>query len=410
MSTNKSARFLAGVVSVAAVVTLLIPGPAQGQETTVIIQQPTPSPSGWPGGTERIVYPAEGEITAENVLARAGGNLNYYVCGRLSTGSTVIVREEQYGWLKIDPPAESFSLIAADYVNKTAGSDKGTVNATVVRIRAGAIDSEQNYAVQCRLNTGDEVQILGETTSEILGKKMRFYKIVPPAGKAFLWVSSQYVRYIGPYDPSKRIIEEKPIVPDFPKPPPKEIETLPKSADRQELEKLDEALRIEMRRPIVERDLAEHLAKYLTLRTKTQDADISALAKERIVEIRRYMEIRTALAKSGEIREEYESSQERMAELYNSVSATESKTGERIAERTGVLRPSYAFRSRGVKRWRLVDASTRRNICYLLAGEVSAETLTDNEGELVVVSGPIVFDLRVSLDLMVVNEIQAEGK
>ncbi len=413
MSTNKPIRFFGGLVSTLAVVSLLSAGQAHGQTTTVVIQKPKPTASGWPGTGRRIAYPSEGEITAENVLVRAGGNLNYYICGRLAAGSTVVVREQQYSWLRIDPPKGSFSLIAADYVQKTAGSDQGTVNATVVRVRAGAIDSDHNYAVQCRLNTGDKVQILGEVTSEVLGKKIRFYKIVPPAGKAFLWVSSQYVRHVGPYDPSKKIIEEeleKPIVPDYPEPAAQEVETLPKSADRQELEKLDEALRIEMRRPMAQRELAEPLAKYLALRTRTEDADISKLAKERIVEIRRYIEIQTALQKSEEIRKDYESSQERMAELYKTVSTAEINTEEGITQKAGLLKRSYAFRSRGVKRWRLVDPSTRRNICYLLAGEVAEEALRDNEGKIVVVSGPTVFDLRLALDLVMVNSIGTEGK
>lgn len=410
MSTDKLTRFLAGVGAILALVSLLSTGQARGQGTTVVIPDAKPIPIGWPGTSGRVVYPSEGEVTAENVLVRAGGNLNYYVCGKLSKGSAVVVREQQYGWLKIDPPEGCFSLIAADYVKKTGGSDEGTVSATVVRVRAGAIDSDKNYAVQCRLNTGDKVQIMGETTSEIAGQKMKFYKIVPPAGKAYLWVSTQYVRYVGAYDPSRIILEQKPIVPDFPKVPPAQIESLPKSADREELDKLDEALRIEMRRPIAERNLAEHLTKYLSLRTKTEDASISALAKERIVEIRRYMEIQTALAKSDEIRKDYESSQERMAEMYETASKVEIRTEEKISQQAGVLRPSFAFRSRGMKRWRLVDARTRRNICYLLAGDVSEETLRDNEGELVVVSGPTVYDPRVALDLLTVKDMQTEGK
>ncbi|NIA07319.1 MAG: hypothetical protein GWP14_06750 [Actinobacteria bacterium] len=410
MSTDKPIRFFGVLVTALAVMGLLTAAQAYGQTTTVVIQKPKPTASGWLSTDRRITYPSVGEITAENVLIRAGGNLNYYVCGKLAAGSTVVVREEQYGWLKIDPPKGCFSLIAADYVQKSAGSDQGIVNATVVRVRAGAIDSEQNYAVQCRLNTGDKVQILGEVTSEVLGKKVRFYKIVPPAGKAFLWVSSPYVRYVGPYDPSQKMVEEEPIVPDFPKPEPKEAEALPKSADRQELEKLDEALRIEMRRPIAQRELAEHLAKYLALRTKTEDATISELAKERIVEIRRYIEIQTALQKSKDIRKDYESSKERMAELYKTVSTAEIKADEKITQQTGLLKPSYAFRSRGVKRWRLVDPSTRRNICYLLAGKVAEEELRNNEGKIVVVSGPTVFDRRVALELIMVNSIETEGK
>jgi hypothetical protein len=84
MSTDKGIRFFVGLLSTLAVVSLLSVGQAQEQDTTVVVQKPKPAAIGWPGRGKRVAYPAEGKITTENVLVRAGGNLNYYICGRLS--------------------------------------------------------------------------------------------------------------------------------------------------------------------------------------------------------------------------------------------------------------------------------------------------------------------------------------
>ena len=66
------------------------------------------------------------------------------------------------------------------------------------------------------------------------------------------------------------------------------------------------------------------------------------------------------------------------------------------------------FRSRGMKRWLLVDPFTGRNICYLLPGVVKAEVLKSKEGEIVTISGPAVFEQRRQLDLVVVNEMRGD--
>ena len=122
---------------------------------------------GWPKG-EKITYPAEGRVNADRVQVRSGSGLTYYVCGVLSRDSKVVVHEGRPGWLKIDPPKGSFSLIAAKYVEKSGGS-QGVVTGSVVRVRAGASESKQYSQVQCKLNKGEKVRILGQVTSEVSG-------------------------------------------------------------------------------------------------------------------------------------------------------------------------------------------------------------------------------------------------
>lgn len=365
----------------------------------------------WPGG-EKISYPAAGQVSAAKVQVRSGPGLNYYVCGALSQGSQVVVLEERSGWLKIEAPAGTFSLIAAKYVKDSTG-DQGVVTGSVVRVRAGASDSKQNYQVQCKLNKGDTVRILGKMTSTVDGEKLSFYKITPPRGKAFFWVWAEYVEQV---EPSKiqpelkpEIIAEIPPVPDI-----EEVLKIPesaevaKSADRPELKNLDEALRIEMRRPVAQRQLAEHLAKYQGFSAKTKSESLRGLTQSRIKEIRRHMDIQAALKRSSGIKESYGESQKRMQKLVKTYATGGGVAEKKLREVTGRLISSHVFSSRGMERWRVVDPFTGKNICYLLPGAVSGESLKSKEGKIVTVSGPAVFDLRVRLDLVVVNKILSD--
>ncbi len=405
MGRNRIGDFAGSLVVGLGIVGLLCGTVSHGQTTG----KGTKRAGGWPS-SEKIGYPAEGRVTADRVRVRAGSSLNYYVCGVLSGDSKVVVHEEGSGWLKIDPPKGSFSLIAAKYVEKFGG-DLGVVTHSVVRVRAGSSESKQNSQVQCKLNKGDKVRILGQVTSKVAGEKLTFYKIEPPAGKAFLWVSAQYVRYVKPYKGEPAVkpedivkiaaapdIEHVLEIPD--------AAEVPVSADRTELENLNEALRIEWRRPIAERRLAEHLAKYLALCTRTKSQKITAASQKPIKEIRRQMDVQAALERSAKIRERYKESQKRMRELY--AAKTSIAKEAKLREATGRLKSSYVFRSRGMERWLLVDPFTGRNICYLLPGAVGGKSLKSKEGKIVTVSGPAVFDLRVRLDLVVVNKIRGD--
>lgn len=403
MSRNRTGGF-AGILVVALGMVVLLCGTVAHPEPTAKV-----SPGGWAKG-KKIRYPAEGRVNAERVRVRAGANLNYYVCGQLSRDSRVVVYEQRPGWLKIDPPKGSFSLIAAKYVEKSGG-DRAVVTGSVVRVRAGASESKRNSQVQCKLNKGDKVRILGQVTLDVSGEMLNFYKIRPPAGKAFVWVSAQYVSYVKPYKGEPAVdpedIVEIAAVPDIEKvlelP---DTTKVPVSAGRTTLENLSEALRIEMRRPIGERRLAEHLAKYLGLSTKTKSKEIVAAIRKPIKEIRRQMDVQAAMARSKKIKKRFKESHQRMEALRKGPAQKTPSTREgKVREATGRLKASYVFRSRGMQRWRLVDPFTGKNICYLLPGVVSIEGLKSKEGKIVTISGPAVFDLRIHLDLVVVNKI-----
>lgn len=123
-------------------------------------------------------------VNADAVVVRSGAGENYYPTMKLDKGAKVTVVGHKFGWLKVIPPQGSFSYIGKAFVTRKGDGTKGTVNGTEVRVRAGSVLNEMVSIVQAQLNTGTEVEIVGE--------KNEFFLIKPPAG-AFLYVSEKYL-------------------------------------------------------------------------------------------------------------------------------------------------------------------------------------------------------------------------
>jgi len=123
-------------------------------------------------------------VNADAVVVRSGGGENYYPTMKLDKGAKVTVVGHKFGWLKVIPPEGSFSYIGKAFVTRTGDGTKGTVNGTEVRVRAGSSLNEMVSIVQAQLNTGTEVEIIGE--------KNEFFLIKPPAG-AYLYINEKYL-------------------------------------------------------------------------------------------------------------------------------------------------------------------------------------------------------------------------
>ncbi len=138
-------------------------------------------------------FPYLAEITGDNVYIRSGPGTNYYDCGRLNKGDKVEVVSIQYSWSRIVPPAGSFSWISTQYVSIDPNNPAvGVVTGDDVRVYTGSDTVKPLYSttLQGKLNRGDKVKLLGE-------EKDNYYKIAPPPF-AYLWVSTQYTKPIGP--------------------------------------------------------------------------------------------------------------------------------------------------------------------------------------------------------------------
>ncbi len=123
-------------------------------------------------------------VNADAVIVRSGPGENYYPTMKLDKGAKVTVVGHKFGWLKIIPPEGSFSYIGKAFVTRKGDGTRGTVNGTEVRVRAGSSLVELVSIVQAQLNTGQEVEIVGE--------KNEFFLIKPPPG-AFVYVSEKYL-------------------------------------------------------------------------------------------------------------------------------------------------------------------------------------------------------------------------
>ena len=96
----------------------------------------------------------------------------------------------KFDWLKILPPEGSYSYVGSVFVDvskQTAKTARST--ATTSTFAQGSLVNAMKTTVQTRLNTGDQVQIIG--------KDDEYLKIKPPAG-AYLYINKQFVTITRP--------------------------------------------------------------------------------------------------------------------------------------------------------------------------------------------------------------------
>ncbi len=136
-------------------------------------------------------FPYVAEITGDNVNVRSGPGTNYYSCGSLNRGDKVEVVGEQFGWIRIVPPASCFCWVSMQYISVNLDNPAvGTVTGEGVRVYAGSDSVEPIHSTSelVRLSRGYKIKLLGE-------EKDDYFKISPPSG-AYLWISTQYTKPI----------------------------------------------------------------------------------------------------------------------------------------------------------------------------------------------------------------------
>jgi uncharacterized protein YgiM (DUF1202 family) len=140
-----------------------------------------------------IPFPYIAELTEDNVNIRSGPGTNFYSCGKLNNTDKVEVVATQLGWSQIVPPSACFAWISKQYVTTDANEPNvGTVNADAVRVYAGSesLKPIHSTTVLVKLNRGDKVALFGQQEGDYL-------KIAPPPG-SYLWISTNYTKPIGP--------------------------------------------------------------------------------------------------------------------------------------------------------------------------------------------------------------------
>lgn len=166
----------------------------------------TPQIAGKPAAVQ---YPFLAKATGNDVYVRSGKGTAYYHCGKVNLDDTVTVVEEIFGWAKVIPPAGSYSWIHKDYVDVEKGVPAiGVLNEDNVRVWAGSdyIEPMRSSSMQTKLSKGQKVELLPDQPGT-----GDYYKIKPPAD-AYLWISSEFLKYAGPVQAPKPAVVSPPLL------------------------------------------------------------------------------------------------------------------------------------------------------------------------------------------------------
>ena len=248
-------------------------------------------------------FPYQAVVVKDDVLVRSGGNEDYYPTLRLKRDAVVVVhRQDPGGWLAIDPPEGSFSLIPVRYVDRAApDANTGVVTEDDIIIFVGSEFGEESSVWQRKLANGTEVQILGEQQIETAAGLRSMYKIAPPirerrwiAGDAVVAVD-ETTRQVEDQDPFKlpsRLRQDRPQVEA-----PVAVQPAPSSRlqrirqirlEQKKLAEIDMRFRTMLRDNPAEWDLQSLEAEYNELRSTATWRPVAAQIDLRFPAIDRY--------------------------------------------------------------------------------------------------------------------------
>ncbi len=137
-------------------------------------------------------FPYEAVVDVEEDFVRCGPGPKYYPTAKLRRGDRVTVhRHDPGGWAMIAPPAESFSWIQSEYVQKLA-SGRGSLTSNNVIVHVGSSLGAERSVYQRTLSKGDTVEILGEEAFVTERGDARMYKIKPPL-REYRWIAGKAI-------------------------------------------------------------------------------------------------------------------------------------------------------------------------------------------------------------------------
>ena len=139
-------------------------------------------------------YPYLAQAKADNVIVRAGQNLNFEILCHLKKGDEVVVLGESYEWFKIKLPIDANSYISSSYV-KELWDNMAEITANRVNVRA---DKDVKYSVIGQLSKGDKVLIKDRSQG--------WFKIEPP-DQSYGWVRSEFLEFKSKEVPPARMVE-----------------------------------------------------------------------------------------------------------------------------------------------------------------------------------------------------------
>jgi uncharacterized protein YraI len=349
------------------------------------------------------------EITGSNINIRSGPGMNYYRCGKLNKPDRVTVVGHKSGWSRIVPPPGSFSWISKQYLQIDPKNPTiGIVTADEVRVWAGSelVEPIHSASLQIKLNIGRTVALMGE-------EKSGYCKIVPPEG-AYLWVSTQYTKFLNPLDDTEMKYTEPqptyevPVLETESAPQPKETPpTIRPPEDKllKEYYELEKQIESERGKPVAEQDYGNIKEALTGIVNKANSHKAGRYAKFQLERINRFEIARNAGEKIqvldrqlAQLREQIrKTGQERLAQVQDLGRFTV----------IGQFRPSQVYNLQsGPKRYLLLDES-QKVLCYSQpADEVQDIDLNDLMNSRVGLVGWIKTDPQFSVPLVIFNQIE----
>lgn len=141
---------------------------------------------------DELEPPYTAYVAQDDVVVRSGPGGNYYSVQTLQRGETVrVLRQDPGGWLAIEPPADSFDWVAADFIEPRQ-KNIGVVTGNRVALRMGSTFGKQRDVIADRLYEGDEVRLL-DPRKHTLGPKDRQWYKVAPLDDELRWISKKHV-------------------------------------------------------------------------------------------------------------------------------------------------------------------------------------------------------------------------
>ena len=391
-----------------------------------------------------VLYPFVAEANTNDVDVRSGRGPGYYHCGKLNTGDKVTIIEDSGGWAKVLPLPENYSWIHKNFVEiKPQAPRVGIVKGDNVRVWAGSdfMEPIRSSSLQARLNTGEIVELFDPSQPD----SGDYYKIKPPSG-AFLWISSEFLRYVGPavkaVEPAvvpeapkdERSLEEKlgvtaeqaaaaqaaaqaaqaaqaqkPLEIESPAEPAKPEQPKPQLSKeallREQSLDMAEKLLTEAKKPLEEQDYSLYKEQLTAITNDPEAGQAAATADALLKRISRYelaMEISQTLKEQDEqlskTREQIQKAHQAQLKKIPAVNV--------LSRYTGIVKPSSVYAGiTGKKRFLLMDNEGRIQ-CYLMpAGPEIQDRLEQLIGKETTVEGSIVSDPQTLLTLLSVTSI-----
>jgi uncharacterized protein YgiM (DUF1202 family) len=372
-----------------------------------------------PPTVENSKYQFDGVINATSVYIRSGPGDGYYATQELSKGTKVRVVGITFEWLKIVPPAGSFSYVGKVFVDRHDNGSLGRINKDQV-----------NTTVETRLNAGDEVKIIGEQDE--------YYKIEPPTG-AYLYVNKQFVDMVAPVAvaatattqpvntkvatgtgnqggiPDVDVLTTKaPLIDLNPATDPKAttqpalaaVTTQPvtPSADEQ-FAALEDKYAEVTKKPLEDQSLTDLITGYQAVDKADGLSDtLKHVADVRLATLKVRADSQAKLLEARRVEKDAAEKQLAMQAEQQELQERLNQTEVKIFAAVGTLQPSSLQTGNGGTLYRLTDPASGRTVVYIRTNDPKVANLT---GQFVGVKGDSATDTQLSLRVITPNDVES---